>query len=307
VIKKRFVIVTALAIVSVLFGSLFCSNLAQAPSTTTLYVDPPSIVDPSLTPGETFTVDISIADVIDLYTYGFKLKWNGAALNATNVTEGPFLKQGGNTAFTAKIWNEPDHAGVSDYVAVYSTLLAAVAGVSGSGVLATVTFLVEAVEESVLDLYETDLINSLGEPIAHTEEDGYFNNIGVRAIGTLVGRSAWPEHKHFSISKDEDGIQTLYGKVQNIGEGDGYIRVSFTVWDMGGVPTTFIAKRLDPAGDEIKTLPGEIVDLSVNVWESSEGAWPPGTYSVKATCLYSTYGIYWLEDGENDFNFTIAL
>lgn len=61
--------------------------------TTTLYVDPPSVRDPTLVSGHVFTVNISIADVKDLYAFQFELKWNGPVLNVTKITEGPFLKQ----------------------------------------------------------------------------------------------------------------------------------------------------------------------------------------------------------------------
>ena len=298
--KKGRMIIT-LAIVAGLLGSLSFSNLAHTSPITTVYVDPPSITRAT---GETFTVDISIADVEDLYAYAFKLKWNGPVLNATSITEGPFLEQGGTTFFVPKIFNEPDPAGESDYIYVVNTLMGAVPGVNGSGVLATVTFLVEAEGESALDLYETQLLNSLTVEIAHTVEDGYF--IGKAATeASLVGRGAWPEHKHFSISKDEDGVQTLYGKVKNLGEEPCYIRVNFTVWDIGGVATIFIGKH-EVGGEEIKVLPGETVDITVNLWASRETAWQLGSYSVKATCLHSADGTYWLKDGVKEFNFTIV-
>ena len=300
--KKGFMIVTALAIVSVLFGSLFCSNLAQASAQTTLYVDPPSIIDPSLTPGSTFDIYVTASDVVDLFLAEFWLNWTTPTLLSTDVGSintgdvAPFLEQ----IYSGEVNNDEGWVHV-----VSGRPIGVKEGLSGTVQIAKITFLVEATGETTLDLFETDLMDSQGGHIAHTVEDGYFSNVG--GIGTLVGRGAWPEHNRFSVSGDEDGIQTLYGKVKNIGEGDGYIRVNFTVWDMGGIPTIFIGKHEDPVtGEEIKILPGEIVVISVDLWESRETAWPPGSYSVRATCLYGPDGINWFKDDVKEFGFTIV-
>ncbi len=49
------------------------------------------------------------------------------------------------------------------------------------------------------------------------------------ASANLVGRSSWPEHHHFSLTGDEDGLQTLFGKVQNLGTVNTVVRVTFDI------------------------------------------------------------------------------
>jgi len=133
-------------------------------SVTTIYVDPPTSM---ATVGENFTIHINISDVSDLYGWEFRLGWNPPILDVVNVTEGPFLKGGGNTFFAPKINN------TEGYVLVDCTLLGNGSGVNGSGTLANVKFYAENQGESILDLYNTTLISSQEQTIPHQPIDGY--------------------------------------------------------------------------------------------------------------------------------------
>jgi hypothetical protein len=131
--------------------------------TTTVYVYPSS---KTVVVGQSFSVYIKISDVTDLYGWEFKLSWNPNLLDVIDVTEGPFLKQGGDTFFTKKINN------TAGYILVDCTLLGDVPGVSGDGTLASVKFYAEEEGSTVLDLYDTILLNSLEQTIPHTANDG---------------------------------------------------------------------------------------------------------------------------------------
>jgi len=143
-----------------------------------IYVDPPIV---TAVPGKTFTVDVKVADVQNLYTYQFNLMWEPDLLDVTDVTEGPFLNAEGTymTSFTPRIYNTPDPFGVSGYVYVACTLLGepATAAASGSGTLATLEFLVKEEGNTSLHLYDTKLINSLLVEMSHGTEDGYFQSL----------------------------------------------------------------------------------------------------------------------------------
>jgi len=140
-----------------------------------IYVDPPTSIA-SL--GETFTVEVKIAKVKNLYAYQFKLKWEPGFLGVTNVTEGPFLNASGTyrTYFVPKIYNEPDPMGVSSYIYVACTLLGepATAAASGNGTLATIKFIVNDAGNTSLHLHDTLLLNSMLIEISHGMEDSYF-------------------------------------------------------------------------------------------------------------------------------------
>jgi hypothetical protein len=132
--------------------------------TATISVSPATVTSQV---GYNFIINITISDVTDLYGWEYKLKWNNTLLDATNSTEGPFLKSGGDTFFSAKINN------TAGSMLVDCTLLGNVPGVSGNGTLASVTFFVKNSGECPLDLYNTTLINSLEQAILHQTIDGY--------------------------------------------------------------------------------------------------------------------------------------
>ena len=144
-----------------------------------LFVNPPVV---SVSLGKTFTVDVKVADVLNLYTYQFILSWEPSLLDVTSVTEGPFLSAEGTnpTSFFSVIFNEhePDPFGVSGYVKVGCTLLGITPpAASGDGTLATLKFLVKEEGNTSLHLSKTELVSSLMVPMAHGAEDGYFQSL----------------------------------------------------------------------------------------------------------------------------------
>jgi hypothetical protein len=93
-----------------------------------------------------------------------------------------------------------------------------------------------------------------------------------------VRRCAWPEHHHFDISRDEDGFQTLFGKVQNMGSEPCYVKVRFDI--DGEVVET----------GSILLAGGEIKDLSVK-WNNYL---PNKRYTVYAQTFGSTDLTNWI-------------
>jgi len=152
-------------------------------STATIYVDPQTSTG---TAGQNFTVNINISDVNDLYGWEFKLGWNATILDAVDVREGSFLKDGGDTFFYPKI----NHT--EGYALVDCTLLGTIPGVSGNGTLATIDFHVKDRGECILDLYDTILVNSAEQSIEHTVIDGYYYTSGhdVAVINLVASESS---------------------------------------------------------------------------------------------------------------------
>ena len=357
---------------------------------TTMYIDPPIIENPDLGPGMTFTVDISVGDVVGLYGWEFKLYYLTAVLTATGVFEGPFLKAGGTTFFGVHGIDD-DYNATHGRVWAYCTLLGVPEGVDGSGVLATVEFSVDAVGETPLALRDTKLSDQPGLPIEHNAVDGYFNNLGPQApvaiftwtpesptvgeivtfdasashdpdgtivsyawdygdatsdsgeivthayslegtytvtltvtddeaatdtatdmiivvppppppiyLANLVRKSAWPEHHHFDVSKDEDGNQTLFGKVRNLGTATTAVKVAFTIQDQDGTWSTTVET------DTATIVPGEIIDVSYNLDPETELPAIPGKYYVSAQCYYEDETYAWVL-GEKIKSFSFAV
>ncbi len=252
-----------------------------------LRVSPPEI---SANPGDSFTIDINIEDVVDLFSYEAKLGFDSNLLTPVSVDEGPFIRD----QTTSPMGTYFTYIVSSDYIYVACVTLGKYPGISGSGVLVSITFNVMDAGACDLPLYDTILLDSTGTMMSHDTAGGYFY---ITACANLVRRSAWPEHHHFVVSKDEDAIQSLFTKVKNIGPIDLYVKVTFDI--MRG--DTFVTTV---STDEIVVTPDTIMTLTANF-----GPLVPadaGKYYVSAKAWYSWSGTYWSQ-GEKVKTFSFAV
>ena len=111
-------------------------------------------------PGESFAVDISIADVSDLYGFQFSLDFSPGTLGVLHADEGAFFSTGGGF-FEGIIDNA---SGKLDFVA--NTILGPGPGLSGGGVLATITFNALAAGNGEISVSDLLLLNSDLEDIS---------------------------------------------------------------------------------------------------------------------------------------------
>lgn len=106
----------------------------------------------------------------------------------------------------------------------------------------------------------------------------------------LVRRGAWPEHHHYDISQDEDGYQTLYAKVKNLGNQSAWAKAVFNVTSDDGSSITVETEPLLIAQEEIVELSsdfGPLTDKDV------------GKYYVSVKCWYGHKKIVWAQ-GEKE-------
>jgi general secretion pathway protein D len=138
----------------VLFSGFFLAALFPAAA----FADAVLTVAPSagtVANGSSFTADVNISNVADLYDYQFDLNFNPAVLQATAVLEGSFLTSGGATFFLPGTID--DSAGTIDFNA--DSLLTAISGVSGSGMLLEIEFSAIAPGSSAISIPDnSDLI-----------------------------------------------------------------------------------------------------------------------------------------------------
>jgi len=121
------------------------------------WADPATIsLDPTkvdaLQVGETFTVNVMISDVSNLYGWQVNVTFNPSVLGAVRIVEGPFLEDVNET-----VWPKPVINNSTGYVFASSSLMPPypAAGASGSGQLASITFSVKAGGGSDLRFDET--------------------------------------------------------------------------------------------------------------------------------------------------------
>ena len=247
-----------------------------------VYVDP---AESTANPTEFFTINVNVQDVTDLYSYGIKVGFNPQLLQVDSYTEGSFIQSVNPTFFSVKIY--------FDYVDVVCASLGAVPGVSGSGTIFSITFEVVDAGTCALDIFYSVLIDSTLTAIEHESASGEFYT---SASANLVRRSAWPEHHHYVISKDEDTYQTLSAKVKNLGPIDLYVKVVFDIVRDDGFLVTV-------STEPIVVTPGTIETVSADLPLTGADA---GKYYAAAKAYYSWSGYYY-SPGKKNKTFSFAV
>ena len=134
-----------------------------------IYVKPPEIIDPTLTPGGQFSIDIQMENVTRLYGYMFHLSYDTDVLTALGVI---ILPPTNDTHFAAEI-SVIDEIGEIVINVTYSPPAESITILTNTTVV-TIYFQVQSCGHTPLNLHTTELVNKLGEPIPHDVEDGFF-------------------------------------------------------------------------------------------------------------------------------------
>lgn len=106
--------------------------------------------------GSPVTVAVALGNVADLYAYQFSLAFDPTVLQATSVTEGALLPAGGTTFFAGGTIDNT--LGSISFTA--GSLIGALPGVSGNGVLANIGFNVTQAGMSPLVFSDVLLLDS---------------------------------------------------------------------------------------------------------------------------------------------------
>lgn len=106
--------------------------------------------------GTTVTYHIEIADIADLYGYQFSLNYDARYLRALSVTDGGFLGAAGTSTFG--VLGTGDTPGLIDFV--YGGLYGMVPGISGSGLLASISFEAIGAGSSELSFFDVLFLDS---------------------------------------------------------------------------------------------------------------------------------------------------
>lgn len=125
----------------------------------------PSATMPAV--GQAFQVNLFGEDFLDLYAYNVTLNFDPARIRAVSVGEGPLLASAGTTFF---IPGDIDNV-LGSISFTGNTLIGAIPGVSGSGILITLDF--EAIAEGLSPLGLSDMLflDSSFADLAPTPQD----------------------------------------------------------------------------------------------------------------------------------------
>lgn len=160
---------------------------------TRVFLDPTSQTVSAV--GDSFAVNVSIADVSNLYGYQFKLYYDSSIMNGTGQpAEGSFLSSGGGQTFFYTVSFTDHYNSTYGVVWVTSTLTGSVPGVSGGGVLVMITFKsLVAVDSVPLHLADVELSDPDASPISHEDSDGIVTVVpeftSLLAVLTLIAAS----------------------------------------------------------------------------------------------------------------------
>jgi len=153
--------------------AVFSVHSANAQETT-VYIDPPSIIDQGLGPGSLFNITVMVSDIQGFYGWQVEVLFDGALLNVTrciypsdHVFAGkPYMPLG------PVIDNE------TGSVFVGATLMGTAAPFDGTGKLIIIEFQVEGLGHTDLEINEskTKLLDTDLQLIPYTATDGYFEN-----------------------------------------------------------------------------------------------------------------------------------
>jgi archaellum component FlaG (FlaF/FlaG flagellin family) len=152
-----------------------------------LYVEPQEIISPDLMPGFIFTVDIMLDDIENMYGFEFNLGYNTKMLTCIGMRIHPLFNETHFTTYlqmddsTGYIWVKVDYYPPANPITTYTP-----------AALVTLTFMVDNIGLSILDLYDTNVTDPNDQPIPHEAIDGYVQTL-IRdvAVTNLTSSHTW--------------------------------------------------------------------------------------------------------------------
>jgi hypothetical protein len=151
---KKFVLAVFLAAIA--FTCALAITPSHATATASIGVASSTQQFPNAKVGDTIHVNITITDVQNLWLWDITdLTFNPSVLSLTGVSEGPFLESAGQTLF---IWTSNSNVQFSEgYIPEISDTLLELTNMSGTGVLATLSFKVLSTGTSQITFNQTSL------------------------------------------------------------------------------------------------------------------------------------------------------
>jgi hypothetical protein len=198
-----------MALVALLLLS-FAVMLPRAYAAPVVYIDPASNIfySPPVGIGDTFTVEVWIANVTDMFAYEFKIGFQNDTIGGVSAVRpaGHFLEPVTPGNEFIPVWQLKDLDATHQYYHLGFTRLAPETGESGTGVLIELTFevLVEppwgGSVSSPIYFIESKVSDTVPSPVVHTAIDGYYElnwappttnpDLSVEPTSTVLGAGA---------------------------------------------------------------------------------------------------------------------
>lgn len=180
------------------------------PPPPTIRINPSRVVDPTLTPCNTFLINVSIVSATDVVSVEFKVGFNSSILSVRDAQIGDLFPVGVTPII--EINNTAGHVYFRASLTPPQTL-------NGNGTLAKITFHVEDLGETEISLYESSLLDLDGAQITHYAQNGYFNNMLTAKIRVdppeIIDPTMLPPAT-FQINITIEDVENLYGYMFNL-------------------------------------------------------------------------------------------
>jgi len=236
-------------------------TFALAPiNKTRLFINPPEIINPEMIPSSTFQINVTVDNIVNMKTCTFNLSYNTNVLSWAGIN----LIRIDNQLPRANVEGNDDEG----YIWVTLTYSSPVSTISPKAIV-TITFHVEQLGASILDLKDTEILDAAGNPIEHDAFDGFFMSLirDIAVTNVTPSRSwvyqGWP------------------------------VNITITVKNLGNMSETFYVKAY--YGDNlidvvpiINLLPSTETNVVIK-WNTSTV--PEGTYVIKGEATTVPYEI----------------
>jgi hypothetical protein len=154
--RRKIVITIGLAILIIAAATIILAftRMTGTPNpepVTAIRIEPENVG--KLNVNDTFTVNVTIENCVDVFAVQVDLRYNSQVLNVTNILEGPFLTSGGST-FAQNITAQPvNTTPPTTRLFFVDTKLGDEPAASGNGTLLTLTFQVLSDGSSQLQFF----------------------------------------------------------------------------------------------------------------------------------------------------------
>jgi len=253
ILRKTSVLIIIIQLLIATLTLSIIPSSSKATLQTTISIKPEKIIDPSLTPGSHITINATVINVQELFSWQVKILFDPTILNCTSVTLPPDHIFAGRTYATV----EPIIDNVQGYI-LYTTSLVGAQSVSGNGTLCQIEFTVvgKGTTNITLSNYgkSTFLMNYDLEIIPANVINGYFANAmpPVAYFDFTPKTPVVNEEVTFDASQSYDPDGTIVTYEWDFGDGEtsfgkivthsyaspGTYTVSLTVTDNDGIIDT---------------------------------------------------------------------
>jgi hypothetical protein len=281
--KVRGRIVKSMMMLAIIAGLLTVTFAMPSVHAQDTVLDITCVADTTLTPGSTFSVDLTVDDVAGMFGYEFILRFDPSIVHAMGFApydpvfdyDAPSPVYIDNTKgyiSSAASYNPPEIWGLTTADAVP---------------LARFDFEVVGTGITPLELYYTVVVDVYGKLVDHIVDNGTFSNIWAEPFTVAVALdTGFVESRFFKLSKEKDIFQTLTGQFKNVGTVPTLARVNFRVFDAMG------AKIADMTTEEVMIAPETTMRLSMDL-DVTGLELKPATYQVEVRVQYIGWCTGW--------------